>query len=89
MQHVTWSINSVCHSARQGLRWWQFDSSWLIIRAIRAIGLAKISGVADNAAIDFRKDDRIFSLHKFPRILLSAAGNLVTERLACKIAGFN
>jgi len=24
-------------SARQGLRWWQFDSSWLIIRAIGAI----------------------------------------------------
>jgi stearoyl-CoA desaturase (delta-9 desaturase) len=77
MQHVTWSINSVCHvwgtrpfnnadhstnnfpiailslgegwhnnhhafptSARQGLRWWQFDSSWLIIRAMKALGLA-------------------------------------------------
>lgn len=77
MQHVTWSINSVCHvwgsrpfqtsdhsannwicavlalgegwhnnhhafptSARQGLRWWQFDSSWLIIRAMKAMGLA-------------------------------------------------
>ncbi|CAN5376627.1 acyl-CoA desaturase [soil metagenome] len=77
MQHVTWSINSVCHvwgtrpfqtsdhsannwicavlalgegwhnnhhafptSARQGLRWWQFDSSWLIIRAMERVGLA-------------------------------------------------
>ena len=77
MQHVTWSINSVCHvwgtrpfqtsdhsannwicavlalgegwhnnhhafptSARQGLRWWQFDSSWLVIRAMEAVGLA-------------------------------------------------
>lgn len=27
-------------SARQGLRWWQFDSSWLIIRAMGALGLA-------------------------------------------------
>jgi len=78
MQHVTWSINSVCHvwgsrefhttdhsvnnwvcavlalgegwhnnhhafptSARQGLRWWQFDSSWLIIRAMERLGLAR------------------------------------------------
>jgi stearoyl-CoA desaturase (delta-9 desaturase) len=78
MQHVTWSINSVCHvwggrpfqtsdhsannwicavlalgegwhnnhhafptSARQGLRWWQFDSSWIIIRTIGALGLAR------------------------------------------------
>lgn len=77
MQHVTWSINSVCHvwgsrpfktsdhsannwicavlalgegwhnnhhafptSARQGLMWWQFDSSWLIIRAMVLLGLA-------------------------------------------------
>jgi stearoyl-CoA desaturase (delta-9 desaturase) len=77
MQHVTWSINSVCHvwgtrpfqtsdhsannwicavlalgegwhnnhhafptSARQGLRWWQFDSSWLVIKAMTAVGLA-------------------------------------------------
>jgi stearoyl-CoA desaturase (delta-9 desaturase) len=77
MQHVTWSINSVCHvwgarpfhnadhstnnfpiavlslgegwhnnhhafptSARHGLRWWQFDSSWLIILAMKSAGLA-------------------------------------------------
>lgn len=77
MQHVTWSINSVCHvwgtrpfrtpdqsvnnfvcaifalgegwhnnhhafptSARQGLRWWQFDSSWLIIQLMGLTGLA-------------------------------------------------
>jgi stearoyl-CoA desaturase (delta-9 desaturase) len=78
MQHVTWSINSVCHvwgrrpfrtsdhsannwicavlalgegwhnnhhafptSARQGLYWWQFDSSWLVIRALGFLGLAR------------------------------------------------
>jgi stearoyl-CoA desaturase (delta-9 desaturase) len=77
MQHVTWSINSVCHlwgtrpfqttdhsvnnpicaifalgegwhnnhhafpnSARQGLRWWEFDSSWLIIQTMGLLGLA-------------------------------------------------
>ena len=78
MQHVTWSINSVCHvwggrpfrtsdhsannwicavlalgegwhnnhhafptSARQGLKWWQFDSSWIIIKMIGLVGVAK------------------------------------------------
>jgi stearoyl-CoA desaturase (delta-9 desaturase) len=78
MQHVTWSINSVCHiwgrrpfrtsdhsannwicailalgegwhnnhhafptSARHGLKWWQFDSSWVIIRLMKLIGLAR------------------------------------------------
>lgn len=77
MQHVTWSINSVCHvwgtrpfqnadhstnnfpiaivslgegwhnnhhafptSARHGLRWWQFDSSWLVIKFMSWVGLA-------------------------------------------------
>jgi stearoyl-CoA desaturase (delta-9 desaturase) len=77
MQHVTWSINSVCHvwgtrpfdnadhstnnfpiailslgegwhnnhhafptSARHGLRWWQFDSSWLIIRMMKLSSIA-------------------------------------------------
>jgi stearoyl-CoA desaturase (delta-9 desaturase) len=78
MQHVTWSINSVCHvwgrrpfrtsdhsannwicailalgegwhnnhhafptSARHGLKWWQFDSSWVIIRGMKLLGLAR------------------------------------------------
>jgi len=27
-------------SARHGLAWWQFDASWLIIRAMQAVGLA-------------------------------------------------
>jgi len=27
-------------SARHGLRWWQFDSSWILIRAMKAVGLA-------------------------------------------------
>jgi stearoyl-CoA desaturase (delta-9 desaturase) len=77
MQHVTWSINSVCHvwggrefqttdcstnnfpiallslgegwhnnhhafptSARHGLRWWQVDLSYMLIRAMAWIGLA-------------------------------------------------
>jgi stearoyl-CoA desaturase (delta-9 desaturase) len=77
MQHVTWSVNSVCHvwgsrpfrsgdhsannpavallslgegwhnnhhafptSARHGLFWWQFDPSWLLIRAAEKVGLA-------------------------------------------------
>jgi stearoyl-CoA desaturase (delta-9 desaturase) len=27
-------------SARHGLRWWQFDSSWLVIRTMQMLGLA-------------------------------------------------
>ena len=27
-------------SARQGLKWWQFDLSWLVIRTMRLLGLA-------------------------------------------------
>lgn len=27
-------------SARQGLRWWQFDLSWIVIRAMQLLGLA-------------------------------------------------
>ena len=27
-------------SARHGLEWWQFDASWLVIRAMQAVGLA-------------------------------------------------
>ena len=77
MQHVTWSINSVCHvwgkrpfktadhstnnfpiaivslgegwhnnhhafpaSARHGLRWWQFDASYVVIKLMGWLGLA-------------------------------------------------
>ncbi|MCP3860770.1 MAG: acyl-CoA desaturase [Phycisphaeraceae bacterium] len=28
-------------SARHGLEWWQFDSSWLVIRGLQAIGLVR------------------------------------------------
>jgi stearoyl-CoA desaturase (delta-9 desaturase) len=77
VHHVTWSINSICHtfgtldyasadhsrnnlvcgvlghgegwhnnhhafpnSARHGLRWWQFDLSWLVIRTMQVSRLA-------------------------------------------------
>ena len=77
MQHVTWSVNSVCHvwgsrpfrsgdhsannaavailalgegwhnnhhafptSARHGLFWWQFDSSYVLICLMKKLGLA-------------------------------------------------
>lgn len=77
VQHVTWSINSICHlwgfrpyrsddesrdnvlfgvigmgegwhhthhtfptSARHGLRWWQFDLSYWVIRGLAVFGLA-------------------------------------------------
>ena len=28
-------------SARHGLEWWQFDSSWLVIRGLQAVGLVR------------------------------------------------
>ena len=77
VHHITWSVNSICHtfgsvdykvndhsrnnlfvalasfgegwhnnhhafpsSARQGLKWWQFDVSWYIIRTMQFLGLA-------------------------------------------------
>jgi len=89
LQHVTWSINSVCHvwgkspfasndhsrnnfpiaivslgegwhnnhhafptSARHGLRWWQFDSSYLIIKAMSFVGLARNLRLPSEAAMD-------------------------------------
>jgi stearoyl-CoA desaturase (delta-9 desaturase) len=92
LQHVTWSINSVCHvwgrrpfksgdesannwlfgllalgegwhnnhhafptSARQGLRWYQFDSSWLMIRALAAIGLVRNIRTPSPAALEAKK----------------------------------
>jgi stearoyl-CoA desaturase (delta-9 desaturase) len=92
MQHVTWSINSVCHvwggrpfqtsdhsannwicavlalgegwhnnhhafptSARQGLRWWQFDSSWIIIRVIGLLGIAKNIRTPTQQAMEIKR----------------------------------
>jgi stearoyl-CoA desaturase (delta-9 desaturase) len=91
MQHVTWSINSVCHvwgarpfdnadhstnnfpiaivslgegwhnnhhafptSARHGLHWWQFDSSWLIIWCMKRAGLAWDLRVPTPSAVNAR-----------------------------------
>jgi stearoyl-CoA desaturase (delta-9 desaturase) len=92
MQHVTWSINSVCHvwgtrpfetadhsannpicailglgegwhnnhhafptSARHGLHWWQFDSSWLIIRMLAVLRLAKNVRVPPVSALKIKR----------------------------------
>lgn len=92
MQHVTWSINSVCHvwggrpfqtsdysannlifgifalgegwhnnhhafptSARHGLFWWQFDSSWIIIRAMQSVGLVKNVRTPTPAAMQIKR----------------------------------
>jgi stearoyl-CoA desaturase (delta-9 desaturase) len=78
MQHVTWSVNSVCHvwgnrpfrsgdhsannyavallslgegwhnnhhafptSVRQGLQWWQVDATYLVVKTMSYVGLAK------------------------------------------------
>ncbi|HEY2584816.1 MAG TPA: acyl-CoA desaturase [Tepidisphaeraceae bacterium] len=92
MQHVTWSINSVCHvwggrefqttdcstnnfpiallslgegwhnnhhafptSARHGLRWWQIDFSYMVIRAMAALGLAWEVRLPSCAATDAKR----------------------------------
>jgi stearoyl-CoA desaturase (delta-9 desaturase) len=92
MQHVTWSINSVCHvwgtrtyrsadhsvnnfpiaivslgegwhnnhhafptSARHGLHWWQFDSSWLIIWTMQKLGLVWDVRLPNEAAMAAKK----------------------------------
>lgn len=96
MQHVTWSVNSVCHvwgerpfkntdfstnnfpvailslgegwhnnhhafptSARHGLRWWQFDSTWLVIRLMKLTGLAWNVRVPSESAKNARSAMRL------------------------------
>ena len=103
MQHVTWSINSVCHvwggrpfrsgdhstnnfpiaivslgegwhnnhhafptSARHGLRWWQFDASWLVIRAMKLAGLARNVRLPTDAAMQAKRPDRPSPLRENP-----------------------
>jgi stearoyl-CoA desaturase (delta-9 desaturase) len=92
MQHVTWSVNSVCHvwgwrpfrsgdystnnpavailalgegwhnnhhafptSARHGLLWWQFDSSYVLIRLMEKLGLAWDVRVPSAAAMETKR----------------------------------
>jgi stearoyl-CoA desaturase (delta-9 desaturase) len=89
MQHVTWSVNSVCHvwgrrpfrtadhsannfpvailslgegwhnnhhafpaSARHGLVWWQFDATYVVIKAMSLFGLAWNVRVPEGTAIE-------------------------------------
>jgi len=91
LQHVTWSINSVCHvwgtrrfnssdystnnlpialvsfgegwhnnhhafptSARHGLKWYEFDASWVVITLMKAVGLAWNVRVPSEAAMAAR-----------------------------------
>jgi len=43
-----WHNNHHAHptSARHGLAWWEFDPSWLLVKALRAFGVAKAVQVA-------------------------------------------
>jgi stearoyl-CoA desaturase (delta-9 desaturase) len=43
-------------SARQGLRWWQFDSSWVIIRALGAMGLARNVRTPTHSAMQAKRN---------------------------------
>lgn len=42
-------------SARHGLAWWQFDISYIIIRAMSWVGLARRINVPDQATLDSRR----------------------------------
>jgi len=42
-------------SARHGLRWWEFDASYLLIRAMALIGLAKDVRVPDRSRIESKR----------------------------------
>ncbi|MCO6456028.1 MAG: fatty acid desaturase [Pirellulaceae bacterium] len=92
VHHITWSINSICHtfgsqdfasddqsrnnficgafghgegwhnnhhafpySARHGLQWWQFDLSWLVIQAMKCLGLAWSIRTPSAKAIEARR----------------------------------
>jgi stearoyl-CoA desaturase (Delta-9 desaturase) len=44
-------------SARHGLKWWQFDSSWVVIRTLEKLGLAKKVRVPSADRLDARKID--------------------------------
>ncbi len=92
VHHVTWSINSVCHtwgarpfdchdesrnnaifgvlalgegwhnnhhafpaSARHGLRWWEFDASYWIIKGMSLVGMAKDVRVPPRERVDAKR----------------------------------
>lgn len=42
--HTVWRRHNNHHafefSARHGLEWWQFDMTWMVIRALQSVGLA-------------------------------------------------
>jgi len=44
-------------SARQGLKWWQFDLSWLIIRSMQLVGLAWNVQLPSKQAMEHRRID--------------------------------
>ena len=45
-------------SARHGFEWWEFDATWLVIRALAAVGLAKDIHLLPKNAERFRIRDR-------------------------------
>lgn len=42
-------------SARHGLRWWQFDGTWITIRALSILGLAKNVRLPSTTAIEMKR----------------------------------
>jgi stearoyl-CoA desaturase (delta-9 desaturase) len=42
-------------SARHGLRWWEFDPSWLLIKTLQTVGLARDVRVPDKQRLESKK----------------------------------
>lgn len=45
-------------SARHGLEWWEFDATWMLIRALSAVGIARDIRLVPQNADSFRLDRR-------------------------------
>ncbi len=48
--------HAVPTSARHGLRWWEFDLSWLVIKFLASLGLAKKIKLPKNEALPWKKE---------------------------------
>ena len=46
-------------SARHGLKWWQFDASWVIIRSLQIVGLASKVRLPTKERMDARRRNSV------------------------------
>src|SRR6185436_10278079 len=60
-------------SARHGHEWWEFDATWLAIRALAAVGLARDIQLLPASAEQFRLDRRTPAPEAAPALELEPA----------------